>query len=113
MVRDKSGHAKDASERVPLTIWRSHAKGQVWTRNECDQQGALTYWRPHRKGQVRTWIECNRESGTHGLKTASGGTCQAMDRMQPREWHSQPEDRTGRDKSGHRKNGIEQGALTN
>ena len=89
IVRDKSGHERSAFEKVSLTAWR-----------------------PHREKDVRKWIECNRESGTHSLKTASGGTNQDTERIGPRQGHSRTGDRIVRDKSGYRKNATERVALT-
>jgi len=48
----------------------------------------------------------------HYLETAQGGTCQAMETMRPNEMHSLPEDRRGRDLSGHIKKVTERGSLT-
>jgi len=43
---------------------------------------------------------------------AEGGTSQDKERKPPSKAHSLPGDGRGRDKSGHRKKAIEQGALT-
>ena len=46
--RDMSGHGKDMTRRVALTIWRPHREGHVMTRKKRDL-----------------------ESGTHSLETES------------------------------------------
>ena len=81
-------------------------------RNKRTERWALTYWRRHREGQVRTQEESHRARGTHTLETALGWTCQDTKRIPPSEGHSHPGDGIGRDRSGHRKNPIERGALT-
>ena len=88
--RDKSGHGKKRTERL-----------------------ALTNWRPHRKGQVRTRKETDRAMRTHALETAQEGTSQDTERNRPSDAHSPTGDRTGRDKSGHGKKRTERCALTN
>jgi hypothetical protein len=88
--RDKSGHGKNLTEK-----------------------GTFTLWRPHRDGQVRTQKESDRARCTYQLETTLGGTSQDMERIQLSEGHSLPGDHIGRDKSGHRKNPTERGALTN
>jgi cytidylate kinase len=87
--RDKSGHGENLTKR-----------------------GALADWKPHREGQVRTRKESDRARRTHGLETALGGTSQDTERIRPSEAHSQTGDHIRRDKSGHRKNPTERGALT-
>ena len=77
------------------------------------KRGALTNWRRHREGQVRTRKESDRAMGTHFLETASGGTSQDTERLQPSKGHSLSGDGIGRDRSGHRKDPTERGALTN
>jgi len=50
--------------------------------------------------------------GTHFLETAERGTSQDMERKQLSKGHSLSRDGRGRDKSGHGKKLMEQGALT-
>ena len=56
------------------------------------ERSALTNWRQHREGLVRTWKETDRPRRTHKLETASGGTCQDIERNRPTEAHSLPRD---------------------
>ena len=85
-----SGHGKNPNDRDPLTNWRSH-KG----------------------GQVRTQKGSDRLRPTHRLETTYGGTSQVTERIRPTNVHSPTGDRTGMDKSGHRKNPTDRGSLTN
>ena len=54
----------------------------------------------------------DRPRSTHQLETAQGGTSQDTERIRPTEAHSHTGDRTGRDKSGHRKNPTDRDPLT-
>ena len=67
------------------------------------ERGVLTPWRQQREGQVTIWKEIGRESDTHILETAEGGTGRKTERMQPSEGHSLSGDRIGREKSGGEK----------
>ena len=87
--RDKSGHRDNPTKR-----------------------GALTLWRRYREGQFRTQKQSHRARGTHILETAVGGTGQDTETIPPREGHSLSEDSIRMDKSGHRNNPTERGALT-
>ena len=49
-------------------------------------------------------METDQPRPTHQLENAQGGTNQDTETIRPTEAHSLPEDRTGRDKSGHGKN---------
>ena len=49
-------------------------------------------------------METDQPRATHQLENAQGGTNQDTETIRPTEAHSLPEDRTGRDKSGHGKN---------
>ena len=59
-----------------------------------------------------TQKETDRARGTHFLETAQGRTSQKTETNRPREVHSRPGNRTGRDKSEHGEKPTEQGALT-
>src|SRR6266850_484063 len=87
---DKSGHGRNPSE-----------------------QGALTPWKAQTDGQVRTWKEYKRARGTHFLESADGRTSQDMEGIQVSKGHSPTGERRQTDKSGHRRNPSERGALTN
>ena len=87
---DMSGHRKDHTER-----------------------GALTAWKRYRDGQIRIQKESDRARGTHMLETASKGTSQDTERIQPSEWHSRTGHGMGRDMSGHEKRSDQAEALTN
>ena len=84
IVKDKSGHGRNPTER--------------W---------ALTSWRRHRERQVRTREESDRARGTHSLETALGGTSQDTESIRPSDGHSLSGDGIGRDKSGHGKHPTE------
>ena len=124
--RDKSGHEKKPTERGSLTCWRLHrgtsqdterkrqseahshtgdrtGRAKSGDRKKPTERGTLTNWRPHREGQVRTRRETERARHTHVLETAQRGTSQDRARNRQSEVHSRTGDRTGRDKSGHRK----------
>jgi hypothetical protein len=64
-------------------------------------------------GLVRTSKETEGSRGTHTLGTTEGGTSQKTKRKRPSERNSLPKHHRGRDLSGHGKNVIERGALTN
>ena len=64
------------------------------------------------EGQVRTRKESDRLTPTHFLETVRGGTSQDTERIRPTDAHSPTGNRTGRDKSGHRKNPTDRGSLT-
>jgi uncharacterized protein (UPF0548 family) len=110
--RDKSGHRKNLTERDALTNWRPHREGQVRTQKESDCARGAHQLETTSGGTSQEQKESNRVRHTHSLDTTSGGTSQDMERIQPSKVHSRPGDRIGRDKSGHRKNPTEQGALT-
>ena len=59
-----------------------------------------------------TQKKSDRPRSTHQLETARGGTSQDTERIRPTEAHSHTGDRTGRDKSGHRKNPTDRDPLT-
>ena len=119
-----------------LTNWRQHREAQVRTEEsdqatgthilemapggtksghekEATERRALTSCRPRRDGQVRTQNGIDRVRGTHQLETALGRTSQDTGRQRLSEGYSHPEDRIGRNNSGHRKKATERGALTN
>ena len=112
MGRDKSGHRRNSTKRGTLTFWRRHREGQVRTWKESDQARG-THRLESASGQVRLRKESDRVRGTHQLKMASGGTSEDTQRIRPSEGHSRPGDGIRRDKSGHGKNPIKRGALTN
>src|SRR6267142_1339333 len=64
-------------------------------------------------GQVRTWKESERARGTHSLESADGRTSQDMEGIRASKGHSRPGKHRRMDKSGHRRNTSERGALTN
>ena len=82
-------------------------------RNNPTDRGTLTSWRRKTEGLVRTQKESDRPRHTHSLETANRGTCQDTERIRPTKAHSHPGDgRQKRDLSGHRKNPIDRGSLT-
>jgi hypothetical protein len=112
--RDKSGHGK-VIERGALTFWRPHRKGQVRTREECDRAGSTHFLETASEEQIRT--ERKQLSEVYSLPGDSigrvkSGTSIEIGRMRLSEIHSHPGDRIERDKSRHRKNATERGALT-
>src|SRR6266850_1989660 len=132
---DKSGHGNNPTERGALTNWRAQTDGQVRTRiirpseghslpgerrrtdksghgRNPTERGALTTGRAQTDGQVRTRKQSNRARGTHFLESADGRTSQDTETIRPSEGHSLPGERRRTDKSGHRNNLTEQGALT-
>ena len=84
--------------------------GQIRTRKEGDPARG-THFLETTVGQVRR-KETNRARGTHFLETAEVGTSQDTEKNRASEGHSLPRDRGGGDKSRHRKELIERGALT-
>jgi len=63
--------------------------------------------------RVRIRKEWEPARGTHVLESPDGKTSQDTDRMQSSERHPRTGEPRWRDKSGHGKNGSQQGALTN
>ena len=57
--------------------------------------------------------ESEQMRGTHKLESADGQTSQDTEGIQVSKGHSHPGERRWMDKSGHRRNLSEQGALTN
>ena len=86
---DKSGHGKEQSDR-----------------------GALTAWRVQIDGQVRTLKGTERPRGTHKLESADRWTSQDTERNRATKGHSLPGECRSMDKSRHRKEQSDQGALT-
>src|SRR6267142_2820655 len=76
------------------------------------EQGALMSWRVQMDRQVRRWKESKLARGTHKPKSADGQTSQDMEGIQVSKGHSQTGEHRWTDKSGHRRNPSEQGALT-
>ena len=65
------------------------------------ERGVLTFWRRQREWLIRTQKEADRESETHVLETAEGGTCQDTETNRPREGHPQTGDGRRSDLSKH------------
>ena len=74
--RDLSEHAKNRQAEARSHPGDSRGRKLSGQGKKQTDQGALTSWRRQREGLVRTWKEINRETGTHILETAEGGTCQ-------------------------------------
>ena len=111
------GGTSQDTERIRPSKGHSHAGDSIgWDMSgrgkNPTQRGALTFWRRRQEGQVSTRKESDQARGTYSLATASGGTSQDTERIRPSGGHSHPGDSTGRDKSAHRKNPSERGALT-
>src|SRR6267142_726512 len=106
------------TERIRPSEGHSHPGERRWTDKSghgknLTERGALTNWRAQTDGQVRTRKESDRARGTHRLESADGQTSQDTERIRPSEGHSQTGEHRWTDKSGHRKNLTERGALTN
>ena len=110
---DKSGHGMNEIQRGTLTFWRQRQEGQVRTRKESDRARGTHTLKTASGGTSQTRKEWDRARGTHTLGTASRGTSQDRERIRPSEGHSRTGHGIGMDKSGHRKNWTQRGALTN
>ena len=81
-------------------------------RKEQSDRGALTAWRVQIDGQVRTRKGTERPRGTHKLESADRWASQDTERNRATEGHSRPGECRSMDKSGHRKEQSDRGALT-
>ena len=112
-----SGGTSQDTETIPPSEGHSHTGDGIGSdksghRNNPTERGELTLWRRHREGQVKTQKQSHRARGTHILETASGGTGQDTETIPPSEGNSHPGDGIGGDRSEHRNNPTERGALT-
>ena len=111
--RDTSGHRNDPTGQGALTFWRRHREGQVRTQKQFHQARGTHTLETASGGQSQeTQKESHQARGTHILETSSGVTGQHTEKVPPSKEHSHTGDGIMRDKSEHRKNPTEQGALT-
>src|SRR6267142_1484968 len=81
-------------------------------RRNPSKHRALTNWRAQMDGQVRTWKESEQVRGTHHLESIDRWTSQDTEGIRVSKGHLPTGEHRPTDKSGHRRNLSEQGALT-